>query len=187
MGVRCEVKAYCELCLSDQHSKHACVVAMGVPSGLKVQPDMRAELTRIHQLYKQKQWDTHTTPTTCRWLLIARRKLMEKVDEDHFHRSPLKRGVSEASHSAQITILEQKCKTLELTSDEMRSKADGFQDMGKTLCKEYEDEFGKRVKLETALKQEQQGANELLMRALWRPRKHLTSSSCEPWRPRKHR
>ena len=78
IGVRCDVKANCEVCLSDQHAKHSCFVAEGVPPGVKLQSDMLSELTRLHQLYKQKQWDGYTTPTTLKWLLVARRKLLDQ-------------------------------------------------------------------------------------------------------------
>ena len=76
----CEAACVCTVCGSDRHMEHACFIAHGVPTRVKMRADKVVELCRLHGLYAQGAFDWRTTPTSLAWLLRLRVRLAAAAD-----------------------------------------------------------------------------------------------------------
>ena len=65
---RCAVVCECTTCWHDQHLDHSCFVRKGIPTGLKLEPKLAVEITRLNGLYMAGQFDKFTPPSCLRWL-----------------------------------------------------------------------------------------------------------------------
>lgn len=57
---RCDVVALREVCHSDRHMAHACLIKNGVPRAVKLQADMLVELRRLYDLYVQGKFEVYS-------------------------------------------------------------------------------------------------------------------------------
>ena len=69
---RCEAACVCYVCGSDRHLEHACFIAHGIPRRAKMVASQMSEVLRLHLLHLEGSFNWLTTPTSLRWVGVAR-------------------------------------------------------------------------------------------------------------------